>query len=213
MAHEGLPFAGAALLLTVLCWLGAHTYPALGYAAVAGGVLAAFMVYFFRDPSRTAPMGAGLIVSAADGKVVAVEPLASCEYLDGPAVQVSVFLSVFDVHVNRVPMEGVVDLVRFQKGRFLAAFVAAASTENEQRIVAIRSGSTRIVVKQIVGIVARRIVCRVQEGEAVRRGQRYGLIRFGSRVDLILPGRTVLRVQVGDRVRAGETVIGAIADV
>lgn len=173
------------------------------------------MLYFFRDPRRQAPTDAeaGLIVSAADGKVVGIEPIEHEEYEEylGPGiVQLSIFLSPFDVHINRTPVAGSVDFVKWHRGRYLAAFVAAASTENEQSIIGIDSGAGRVIVKQIVGVVARRIVCHLQQGDRVGLGQRFGLIRFGSRVDLIMPSTTELRVQVGDRVRCGETIIGAI---
>jgi phosphatidylserine decarboxylase len=171
------------------------------------------VLFFFRDPDRSPPSEPGVVVAAADGKVVCIEDAGTNDYLGGGAVQVSIFLSVFDVHVNRIPISGVVDFVKWRPGSFLLAYKAEASAENEQSIIGIRSGTTRIVVKQIAGILARRIVCRLQGRETVRAGDRFGLIRFGSRVDLILPSGAELRVAVGDRVRAGETIIGAIDNV
>ena len=212
MAREGIPFVGVCLLLALLCGLATQVHGALVYGAAVFGALALFMVFFFRDPDRTPPAGEHLVLSAADGRVVRVEETEGHEYVGGPAREVSIFLSPLNVHVNRVPLSGVVDFVHWQRGRFLAAFSAAASAENEQSIVGIRSGSTQIVVKQIVGVLARRVVCRLQAGDAVHRGDRFGLIRFGSRVDLVLPARAVLRVEVGDRVRAGETIIGELVD-
>ena len=213
MAREGLPFVGAGLLIAALFWLGGHfLWAPLVYGAIFFVGLSAFVVFFFRDPERTPPGEEGLIVSAADGKVVDIRDIED-DYLGGQAIQLSIFLSVFNVHINRVPLSGVVDFVKWHRGRFHAAFVAAASTENEQSIIGIRNGSTRIVVKQIVGVLARRIVCRLQEGDDVKTGDRFGLIRFGSRVDFILPPDTQLRVAVGDRVRAGETIIGVVQDV
>jgi phosphatidylserine decarboxylase len=213
MAREGLPFVGTSLVLALLSWLGSQYSPLLIYAVVLFGVLSLFMVFFFRDPGRTPPVGDNLILSAADGKVVSIKNIGHDEHLEGAAIQVSTFLSPFDVHVNRSPFSGVVDFVKWHRGRFHAAFVAAASTENEQSIIAICNGETRIVVKQIVGILARRIVCYLNAGDTVDKGEKFGLIRFGSRVDLILPAGTELRVTVGDRVRAGETIIGVIDDV
>ena len=213
MSREGLPFVGAGLALALLSWLGAQFFPLLIYAVLLFGALSLFMVFFFRDPGRTPPEGDNLILSAADGKVVSIVNIERDEHLESAAIQVSTFLSPFDVHVNRNPLSGVIDFVKWHRGHFHAAFVAAASTENEQSIIAIRHGETRILVKQIVGILARRIVCYLNAGDAVNKGEKFGLIRFGSRVDLILPADTELRVKVGDRVRAGETIIGAIDDV
>jgi len=213
MAREGLPFVGAGLALALLSWLGAQFFPLLIYAVLLFGALSLFMVFFFRDPGRTPPEGDNLILSAADGKVVSIANIEHDEHLECAAIQVSTFLSPFDVHVNRNPLSGVIDFVKWHRGHFHAAFVAAASTENEQSIIAIRHGETRILVKQIVGILARRIVCYLNAGDTVNKGEKFGLIRFGSRVDLILPADTELRVKVGDRVRAGETIIGAIDDV
>ena len=213
MAREGLPFVGTGLGLALLAWVGAQFFPLLIYAAWLFGVLGLFMVFFFRDPDRTPPEGDDLVLSAADGKIVSIAKIECDEHLEGAAIQVSTFLSPLDVHVNRNPLSGVIEFVKWHRGHFHAAFVAAASTENEQSIIAIRHGETRILVKQIVGILARRIVCNLNAGDAVVKGEKFGLIRFGSRVDLILPAHTQLRVKVGDRVRAGETIIGAIDDV
>ena len=213
VAREGLPFLGGGAALTLLFWLGAHLFPVLVYASGFCGFASLFALFFFRDPDRSTPADPGVVVAAADGKVVCIEDAGRDDYLGGAAVQISVFLSVFDVHVNRVPISGVVDFVEWRRGRFHLAFKAVASTENEQSIIGIRSGNTRIVVKQIAGIAARRIVCRLQSEDAVRAGDRFGLIRFGSRVDLILPSVADIRVAVGDRVRAGETIIGVIDNV
>lgn len=215
IAREGWPFVGPGIALSAALWWGWTVEPLLAVPAVLASVLALFMLYFFRDPQRQAPADAeaGLIISAADGKVVGIEPIEHEEYeeyLGTKVVQLSIFLSPFDVHINRTPVSGTVDFVKWHRGRYLAAFVAAASTENEQSIIGIDSGAGRVIVKQIVGVVARRIVCHLKQGDQVGLGQRFGLIRFGSRVDLIMPRTTELRVQVGDRVRCGETIIGAI---
>ncbi len=213
VAREGLPFLGGAAALTLLLWLGAYFIPVLVYPSGFCGFASLFVLFFFRDPDRSTPADSGAVVAAADGKVVRIEDAGRDDYLGGAAVQISIFLSVFDVHVNRIPISGVVDFVKWRRGRFLLAFKAEASTENEQSIIGIRSGTTRIVVKQIAGIVARRIVCRLQSEDAVTAGERFGLIRFGSRVDLVLPSAIDLRVAAGDRVRAGETIIGVIDNV
>ena len=210
MAREGIPFVGIAAGAALACWIASQTFPLFGYGALGFAVTTGFMAFFFRDPDRTPPEVAGAIVSAADGKVVEVDGKVEerCEYLGGPGVRVSVFLSPLDVHVNRAPIAGMVDFVDWHRGRFRAAYSPAASTENEHSAVGISNGSTRLVVKQIVGILARRIACYLDSGDEIRLGQRYGLIRFGSRVEHILPAGTRVQVDVGDRVKAGETVIG-----
>ena len=209
IAREGLPFVGSGILLTALLWLASQYLSSLLiYPAVALAVLTVFVVYFFRDPDRTAPDLQGAIISAADGRVVAIDELEKDEDLDAPAVRVSIFLSIFDVHVNRIPIAGNVERVERRSGRFGVAYSSIASTTNEQSVIAISNDSTRLVVKQIVGILARRICCYLSVGDQVLLGERFGLIRFGSRVDHILPLQTELRVQLGQRVRAGETVIG-----
>ena len=213
VAREGLPFLGGGVALTLLFWLGAYFAPFLVYPSGFCGFASLFVLFFFRDPDRRTPDNSGVVVAAADGRIVRIEDAGHDDYLGAGAVRVSIFLSVFDVHVNRVPISGVVDFVEWRRGRFLLAFKAEASTENEQSIIGIRSGTTRIVVKQIAGVVARRIACRLRSEDAVTAGERFGLIRFGSRVDLILPSGIDLRVAVGDRVRAGETIIGVIDNV
>jgi phosphatidylserine decarboxylase len=159
------------------------------------------------------PAEPNLVLAAADGKIVGIEQIESEPHDGGKAVRISTFLSVFDVHVNRVPVSGVVDFVKWQGDRFRVAFADAASVDNRQSVVGIQTGSALVVVKQIVGIIARRIVCRLQNGDEVEMGDRFGLIRFGSRVDLILPVNSEIRVAVGDRVRAGVTVMGVLDDV
>lgn len=210
MAREGLPFVAASALLAVACWLGQRWVPGLAYGAGAAVVASGFMAFFFRDPTRRPPALAGAIVSAADGRVVAIDGLDRADYVDGPATRISVFLSVFNVHVNRIPLAGEVEFVDRRSGCYRVAYAAEASEQNEQSVIGIRSGQHRLVVKQIVGILARRIACYLKPGQRVEVGQRFGLIRFGSRVDLILPASASIRVAVGDRVRAGETVMGIL---
>ena len=207
MAREGLPFLAAMAALALVCWLAAPHFPALRYGAVVFGALSAFMVFFFRDPARTPPAGAGAILSAGDGKVMEIAPAEASEYMAGGGTRISIFLSVFDVHVNRSPMAGKVDFVEWHEGQYKAAYRADASVDNHHTAIGISNGDTRLVVKQIVGILARRLVCYLEEGDEVALGERFGLIRFGSRVDHILPASAEVRVQVGDRVRTGETVI------
>jgi phosphatidylserine decarboxylase len=163
-------------------------------------LLAAFCLYFFRDPDRTVPTGP-VAVSPADGKVVAVKP-------EGPDRQrISIFLNIFDVHVNRTPISGVISDVKYQPGQFLVASKENASSQNEQNVVTVDGDGTRVVFKQIAGLIARRIVFRKQPGDKVRIGDRIGLIKFGSRVDVIFGPEWEVAVQPGMRVSAGSSII------
>jgi phosphatidylserine decarboxylase len=173
-------------------------------------LLAAFFLWFFRDPQRPIPAGDGLIVSPGDGLVTET---AAIQTPDGPRQRISIFLSVFDVHVNRSPIGGVLTRVHYQKGLYLNAMNPASADRNEQNIVTVRGegadAGLEVTFKQIAGLLARRIVFNFKEGQAVERGQRVGLIKFGSRVDVVLPASAQLRVKVGDRVKGGATVLAA----
>ena len=176
--------------------------------AVIPLLLAAFFLWFFRDPARLIPAEPGLIVSPADGKVTETAVIDTPE---GRRQRISVFLSVFDVHVNRSPMSGVLSRVVYQKGQYLNALNPASAERNEQNVVTVRSDSgVEVTFKQIAGLLARRIVFRPRPGDRVERGQRVGLIKFGSRVDVILPVEAVLRVQVGERVKGGSSILAVM---
>jgi phosphatidylserine decarboxylase len=170
--------------------------------------LTGFVAYFFRDPERSIPKGSGLLLAPADGKIVTVNPLQN-DLVQPSGTLVSIFLSVFDVHINRAPMSGTVVDVRYQPGKFLPAFRADASDLNEQNMVALQAGETRVIIKQIAGILARRIVCRVKAGDKLSPGERFGLIRFGSRVDILIPPEFAVYARLGQRVRGGESVLAA----
>jgi len=172
--------------------------------AIAPVLLAAFFLWFFRDPQRTVPVGDGLIVSPGDGLVTETATISTPE---GPRQRISIFLSVFDVHVNRAPIAGVLAAVQYQKGRYLNAMNPASADRNEQNIVTVRGDGMEVTFKQIAGLLARRIVFNPSEGERVERGQRVGLIKFGSRVDVLIPAEAVLRVKVGERVKGGASVV------
>jgi phosphatidylserine decarboxylase len=177
--------------------------------SIAPVLLAAFFLWFFRDPERAIPTGTGLIVSPGDGLVTET---ASITTPDGPRQRISIFLSVFDVHVNRSPIAGVLTSVRYQKGQYLNALNPASADRNEQNIATVRGeDGVEITFKQIAGLLARRIVFKLREGDKVERGQRVGLIKFGSRVNVLLPPEAELRVRVGQRVKGGESVLAAIA--
>ena len=195
VASEGLPFivplAAAAVVSLLLGW---------ALAAGIGVVLTAAAACFFRDPERVVPQTPGAVVSPADGRLHEIE-------LKEGRRRISIFLSVTDVHVNRAPYAGKVTQVIYKPGRFIPAYRAAASHENESNRMTIDSSEAVIDVKQIAGILARRIVCRAHPGDRLSRGQRYGLIRFGSRTDLFLPADADVVARVGDRVRGGETIL------
>jgi phosphatidylserine decarboxylase len=176
--------------------------------SVAPVLLAAFFLWFFRDPERTIPPGAGLVVSPGDGLVTETAPINTP---DGPRQRISIFLSVFDVHVNRSPIGGVITSVRYQKGLYLNAMNPNSAERNEQNVVTVRGEGYEVTFKQIAGLIARRIVFNFAEGATVARGQRVGLIKFGSRVDVILPSTAELRVKVGQRVKGGASVLAAMA--
>ena len=174
---------------------------------VAPVLLAAFFLWFFRDPQRTVPDGEGLIVSPGDGLVTETAAIVTPE---GPRQRISIFLSVFDVHVNRSPIGGVLTQVRYRKGEYLNAMNPSSADRNEQNAVTVRGPGFEISFKQIAGLLARRIVFNFSEGDAVERGQRVGLIKFGSRVDVLLPAEAALRVKVGQRVKGGSSVLAVM---
>ena len=174
-------------------------------------LLAAFIVYFFRDPEREIPQGERLILSPADGKVVTIKPFPDWKGPFGePLIRISIFLSVFDVHVNRAPLAALVQEVTHTPWRFLAAWGEEASQENEQTLIHFATPDGDVWIKLIAGLIARRIVCRVKPGQKVSAGERIGLIRFGSRVDCILPAAAVMRVRRGQMVKGGSTILGVI---
>jgi phosphatidylserine decarboxylase len=176
---------------------------------IAPVLLAAFFLWFFRDPRRTVPTGPGLIVSPGDGLVTETATIATAE---GPRQRISIFLSVFDVHVNRSPISGVFSGVRYRKGQYLNAMNPASADRNEQNIVTVRGEGIEVTFKQIAGLLARRIVFNFREGDRVERGERVGLIKFGSRVNVLLPADATLRVTVGQRVKGGSSVLAEMAE-
>ncbi len=181
------------------------------YAALSPLVLIwSLILYFFRDPERIVPADESAVVSPADGKVVMIETVTENEFLRQEAIQISIFLSVFNVHVNRIPVTGIVRYVRYIQGEFLAAFNHAASVRNEQSIIGIETAGQKILFKQIAGLLARRIVYHVKESDPVVRGNRFGIIKFGSRVDVIVPKSVDIKVALGDIVYGGESVLAIL---
>lgn len=210
IASEGWPLILPALVLAAAClavawWGGYRPIYYLFWAALA---VAVFLLFFFRDPERVPPRDPGLIISPADGRVVIVAEADEPFFLKSRAWQVSIFMSPLDVHVNRSPAPGRVEYKKYYPGKFLPAFKDKASTDNEQVHLGIATDRGRILLKQIAGILARRVVCHPQVGQSVAAGQRLGLIKFGSRVDLFIPISVRISVSRGQRVRAGETIIG-----
>jgi phosphatidylserine decarboxylase len=175
--------------------------------SIAPVLLAAFFLWFFRDPNRKIPTDAGLIVSPGDGRVTETAEITTPE---GPRQRISIFLSVFNVHINRSPIGGVLHRVRYRRGLYLNAMNPTSAERNEQNVVAVRGEGIEVIFKQIAGMLARRIVFNPIEGDRVERGQRVGLIKFGSRVDVILPAEAQLRVKVGDKVKGGSSVLAAM---
>ena len=164
-------------------------------------------VYFFRDPDRRIPENPSVVVSPADGVIMEVKSIPEDEFIGGPATEVSIFLSIFDVHVNRIPISGIIEFVQYREGTFHAAFSEKAGC-NEQNCIGIVKNQLRICVRQIAGMIARRIVCTVKPGTVVRKGDRFGMIKFGSRTDIVLPARVNITVKPKQHVRGGETIIG-----
>lgn len=204
IVSEGFPFIFALAAATLFAFLAG--FRGLGLVLLG---LTAFVTWFFRNPQRMAPENARLIISPADGRVIRIEK-ATHEEQPGQVFQkISIFMNVFNVHVNRIPCSGEVRFIRYRAGKFLSADLDKASAQNERNIILLRMADGReIMVVQIAGLIARRIVCWLKEGMQVRRGDRFGLIRFGSRVELFLPIETTILVRIGDKVRAGETPIG-----
>lgn len=201
---EGLPYIGGALFLSsffYLLWLEP--------VAIAFAILSLFFLYFFRDPERTPPADPNVVVSPADGKVISIrqneQSLCSKGY-----TEISIFMSPFDVHVNRAPFDGVVKEVIYTPGKFFSAFKEKAYRENENIKITIQTQHGDIVVRQVAGFIARRAVCWIKEGESLNKGERFGMIKFSSRVDICLPSFFKINVKVGDKVKAGKNIIASI---
>ena len=182
-------------------------YLVIGVAVVFFG----FTLNFFRDPDRISPEGEGLILSPADGKVIAIKELEEWEFFKGPALQISIFMSPLNVHVNRIPVSGKVAYYRYVSGEYFAAFEDKASEKNEQTIIGLEHPHGRVLFKQIAGFVARRIVCTLNVGDSVKAGERFGMIKFGSRVDVIIPRSAKTMIEVGRNAVAGETILAELS--
>jgi len=207
VAKEGWPFIIAIAIFTLVLFVFGWT--SIGMVSL---ILTLFVLSFFRDPGRIVPEGQNVVVSPADGKVVVIKDIYEPDYLQEEVTQISIFLSVFNVHVNRAPIGGVIETVKYNPGRFHIASVDKASLANEQIGMIIRDGNRRLLVKQIAGFIARRVVCYAKPGDVIKKGDRYGLIRFGSRADIFLPKDAEIKVQLGDRVKGARDIIGLLKE-
>ena len=197
MVSDVYRFLVPSLLLGLL-----FVYLSLPYLAFVVLILAVFVCFFFRNPIRQIPDGSNLVVSPADGRVVKISEA------EGGAQTISIFLNIFNVHVNRSPISGELKQLEYRRGRFKAAFDEEASRVNEQNVLTISGTHIQVVVRQIAGLIARRVVCWKKPGHQLQRGELIGLIRFGSRVDIVLPAQVKLRVKIGDRVSGGSSILG-----
>ncbi len=205
IVKDGYPFIIAAVILTLIVF-----YFFGISAAIIPGVLAVFFIYFFRNPSRSMPYDPNILYSPADGTVMAVEDIFDDEYLNEPATKVTVFLSVFNVHVNRSPIDGEIKYQRYTCGQFVPAYKKSASFENERHAIGLDNGRMRILVTQVAGLLARRIVSWVTLGHQMKQGECYGMIKFGSSTELVVPKNVEITVKKGDTVVGGVTVMGRI---
>jgi phosphatidylserine decarboxylase len=204
VVREGLVFIFPLLSISAFLWI-------LGISAWAWffSLLTVFVISFFRDPERTIPAGDKAILSPADGKIIRIEPCTEERFLKGPALKVSIFMSVFNVHVNRIPLSGRIAEVVYRPGKFVSANLDKASAANEQNALLLEAaGGTKLLFVQIAGLIARRIVCWVRKGDPVERGRRFGMIRFGSRMDVYLPPNVQIQARLGQKAYGGQTILG-----
>jgi len=218
IAREGWPFIVTAFFIGLiisglfLIISGIPRWVGLVFVPLLWPGLGLMVAYFFRDPKRNIPSdSANMILAPSDGKIVEITREDETKFIDAEVWRISIFLSVLDVHVNRVPMDGIVRYLDYRAGKFRVAWHPRASSENEQFVIGLEhSSGTRILFKQIAGILARRIVNRLSEGDRTNMGERFGLIRFGSRMDVMYPAHYPIYVKVGDRVTAGESILGEL---
>jgi len=211
-AREGLLFIGIAAAVAAGAFGFAISRRSWGLwlAAFVLLLLALWVAYFFRDPERTGDRGPSLVVSPADGKLIMITEVDEPSFVKGRAIRLSIFMNVFNVHVNRYPVDGVVKHIHYNKGKFFNAAAEKSSLENEQMSVGIETGRHRVLVRQIAGLIARRIVTYSKLGESVKQGDRMGIIRFGSRVDVFLPLGSTIRAKLGDVTTAGVTILAVL---
>lgn len=210
MAKEGSGILVFSLILTIIFFL----LSVLTRSNIFSGItvlfvgITLFIVFFFRDPEREITQGEGIILSPADGRVVEISTFEQNDFLGSGGSKVAIFLSAFNVHINRNPINGTVRYVKYTSGGFNAAYKEKASAENEQNELGLENDQVKLILKQIAGTIARRIVCRIKEGDQVKIGERFGMIKFGSRAELFLPEKVKISVRLNQKVKAGKTVIG-----
>ncbi|HEY0529329.1 MAG TPA: phosphatidylserine decarboxylase family protein [Gemmatimonadaceae bacterium] len=211
-AREGLLFIAIAAIIAAGAFGFAVTRRSWGLwlAAFVLLLLALWVAYFFRDPERTGERGQTLVVSPADGKLIMITEVDEPSFINGRATRLSIFMNVFNVHVNRYPIDGTVEYVHYNKGKFFNAAAEKSSLENEQMSVGLHSGNVRVLVRQIAGLIARRIVTYSKVGDKVKQGDRMGIIRFGSRVDVFIPTGSSIRAKLGDVTSAGVTILAEL---
>ena len=213
IAKDGYTTIGVVVIFSALVGFGASFLPSIlaWIIYTALGVLCLLTIYFFRDPDREVPQNEDLVISPADGKVVLIQRHEKGEYVDEAVTQVSIFLSPLNVHVNRVPVTGTIEYVKYSPGKYLMAWEDHASEMNERAHFGIKhSSGTKLLFKQITGFLARRIVYNLEEGDKVTAGERFGIMKFGSRMDLLLPDNVDIEVKKGDKTIAGESIVGRI---
>jgi len=212
LTKEGFGVISIIILISIILTLGAYVTGnrPLVALSVTVWIFTGFSLYFFRDPERTIPLGDNLILSPADGKIISIEEEYEPLIFEKKVIKVSIFLSVFDVHINRIPIDGEVTYFDYRKGEFYPAYKDDASSKNEQTVIGIEGDRCKLLFKQIAGTVARRIVCHIRAGQIVKKGKRFGMIKFGSRTELFLPEHVKIQVKLNDRVKGGETIIGII---
>ena len=211
-AREGIPFILIALAIAAAGYIAAlarRSWP-LWLLAFVLTLLVLWVAYFFRDPERAGPRGESLVISPADGRVIEIKEVDEPAFLHGRAIRISVFMNVFNVHVNRYPVAGTVAYVHYNPGKFLNAAAEKASLENEQSSVGVQTTRHRVLFRQIAGLIARRIVTYSRVGDEAEQGERMGLIRFGSRVDVFVPVGSIIKVGLGERPVAGTTVLAEL---
>jgi len=210
IARDGFGIIGVLVVCNSLLTIAYLSRPLTWhpFLLIFGWLLTALVIFFFRDPQRTIPTGTNIVIAPADGRIVQITETYEQHHFKSRVQQISIFLSLYDVHINRIPISGTIVYFDHLNGKFRPAFTKRASLENEHTIIAIEDNGRRVVFKQIAGIIARRIVCHVTAGSKVTAGQKFGMIRFGSRIDLFLPPDVELNVHENDKIIGGETIIG-----
>ncbi len=215
MKNEGIPVVKEGIPFIAVAFLGAVGFTIGGVWPIGLFllVITAYIVYFFRNPERLPPVGSKLVASPADGEIIFVGPSVESEFLNEEMTKISVFMNLFNVHVNRVPIEGTIKNMKYHRGRFMAASEDRASEENERNAMVIETPQgVKVVLVQVAGLIARRIICYPAIGNFILKGQRMGLIRFGSRCDIFLPKTCTVNIKMGDKVVGGETVLAELKD-